>query len=441
MFCCLFSQNINAQCDIGYGGPAIFNLSLDVNGSAVINSNLFEPFVTSSYAQCLPANGADLELWMDAGATTPFPNPSFYDCTNVGDMITVWVTLDDQGPGSQSAAIMFEVTITDDLPPLLAVPGPQSYTADPGACASFQTLTAVVTENCPGSLSTTHTLTGATTGGPFPGLVASHAFDVGTTTITWFAVDGGPNPVTMTTTVTVSDDEPPTYQSTIGNATFSANGSCQASRTWTHPLVSDNCGISTYTLTFSGATGGFINPVTGGTGISKTFNLGTTTCTYRIDDDGAGPHLPVLQVFTVTVNDNTDPVFAAAPNTLNIGTVNCFAPVTLVRSATDNCDSSPSISFTIETIPPGGPLPTLDNPAMNNGNASGTYPVGIYTVTFTAMDNFPSNNTATHVVTVTVADNIDPVAVCKDIMVSLDANGNVTVQGMDLDDGVLTIAP
>ncbi len=447
VFCCLLSQNISAQCDIGYGGPAMFDLSLDVNGSAAINSTLFEPFVTSSFAQCLPANGADLDLWMDSGATMAFPNPSFYDCTNVGHVITVWVTLDDQGPGSQSAAIKFTVTITDDLDPLLAEPADQTFPADPNTCASFQTLTAIVTENCPGSLSTSHKLDHNILGflGTFPGLTASHAYNVGTTTITWFAVDGGANDVTKTTTVTVTDGQAPQPNGAFpSSSTEYVNGSC----VWpvsglSFPTISDNCDVSIYRVKFTYPNGTMsttnINPVTGvPTGSPNAFPttlpLGMTNAVITYGDGVQNTNVP----FSITVEDNTNPVFAAAPTMENIGTVDCFAPIVapaLTRSATDNCDPSVSISFIINviSIAPGGVI-VLDNPAQNNGNANGSYPVGVYEIVYTAEDN--EGNTATHTVTLTVTDNIDPEARCQDITVSLDANGNRTVMGVELDDAL-----
>ncbi len=448
--CCLSSQQLLAQCDIGQPSGATINLSLDVNGLTTVNSSVFTPFVSSSYAQCLPANGATLLIWEDGAATIPYPTalqgPGF-NCASVGTSITVFVTLNDAGPGAQSPTVPFVVTIVDNVSPILTAPvslpavppATNTFAATAGTCARSLNFTPALADNCMGNLTLQHSLTHNTLGflGTFPGLTANHLYNVGATTITWSADQDGAGPipaVTLTRIVTVTDNQPPTYVSIISSTTLNANGGpapgCTADRTWTHPFTSDNCTVTTYTLERSGATVEAAFTVTEGASITRTFNLGITTCTYRIDDDGAGPHVPVTQVFTVTVNDNTLPVFAAAPTIVNVATVTCTAPVTLTRSATDNCDASVGISFTVS--PSAGVV--LNNPAQNTGDAGGTYPVGVFTITFTAVDNFPAN-TATHTVTLTVTDNIDPVAACQNITVSLDASGQVVVDGIDLDNG------
>ncbi|MCB0517855.1 MAG: proprotein convertase P-domain-containing protein [Lewinellaceae bacterium] len=423
-----------------------YNLSLNASGQGTLNANSFIPLVSSSYSQCLPPVGT-LQIWEDATALTPYPTSlpgaNFNQCDINLSPFTVYVTLNDPGPGVQSPTCMFIVKIVDNVLPVITPPvAANPYSTDPGpSCAAVLSFTATYTDNpsCAPNPVLSHTLSGATTGGPFPGLTANHAFNVGTTTITWSVDDDGAGPhppSTATTTVIVSDNQPPTYLSVISDATLYANGGpapgCTADRMWTHPVVSDNCGIVTYTITYTGATPGGPFNVVGGTNITKTFNLGTTTCTYRVDDDGAGPHPPVLQTFTVTVEDNTPPVFAAAPTIVSAGTVTCQATIsapTLTRTATDNCDASVAISFTVTTIS-GGPAPFASG---NNGNANGTYPVGVYEIKYTAEDN--EMNTATHTVTLTVTDNIDPVAVCKNITVGLDSLGGVWVHGIDLDNG------
>jgi hypothetical protein len=59
--------------------------------------------------------------------------------------------------------------------------------------------------------------------------------------------------------------------------------------------------------------------------------------------------------------------------------------------------------------------------------------VGDNTVTLTVTDN--NGNISTADATVTVEDNVDPVALAKDITVELDATGNVSISAADVDDG------
>jgi streptogramin lyase len=59
--------------------------------------------------------------------------------------------------------------------------------------------------------------------------------------------------------------------------------------------------------------------------------------------------------------------------------------------------------------------------------------IGTHTVTLTVTDN--DGNTDACTTTVTVEDNEEPVAICQDITVQLDANGNTNIQSSDLDGG------
>ena len=59
--------------------------------------------------------------------------------------------------------------------------------------------------------------------------------------------------------------------------------------------------------------------------------------------------------------------------------------------------------------------------------------VGGNNVTLTVTDN--NGNTDTCPATVTVEDNIDPVAACQNITVQLDATGNATITPADIDNG------
>ena len=423
--CCLFSQNLLAQCNIAYQSGPNINLSLGFTGNVTLNSNVFVNQVSSPNCP-----GGTIEIWQDLFATMSFP-PTTYTCADVGTVVTVFVTI--QGPLARSNAIPFVVTIVDDVPPVVIWPVNVNLPAANGTCArTVSTLTPSVTDNCAGSFAVTWMRTGVTPGSGSNS--ANGTYNVGVTNVNFTLTDNNTVPPTLythTTVVTITDNQPPTYVSTISNATLNANGgpapNCTADRTWTHPFNSDNCGVVSYTLSLTGATNVFYpnGSFTEGTNITQTFNLGTTTCTYSISD-GVNP--VVTQVFTVTVNDVTDPVFAPAATTYNAGVGGaCEAVISapsLTRTATDNCDAFVSISFVVNTLS-GGPAPFASG---NTGDANGTYPVGVYEIVYTAVDNV--GNDATHTVTVTVTDNISPtITTCDPITVNLDANGNVTVTG------------
>lgn len=427
LLCCFSPTSLLAQCNIGYQSGPNINLSLGFAGNVTLNSNVFIPFVSSPNCP-----SGTIEIWQDVNATMPFP-PTTYTCANHGTVVNVFVTI--EGPLGQSNAIPFVVTILDDVPPLVTWPANVNAAADPSACAAVvNSLTPVVTDNCPGSYVVTWTRAGATPGSGSNS--ANGVYNVGVTTVT-FAIDdlnipGNPN-ATHVTTVTVTDNQAPTFTpSTLTNISASANASCQASLSWNgglHPVANDNCALSCCpagisTIQMTGAT---ILPAQNPTGVAMpfTFNLGVTTVTYTAFD---GVNTTVLQ-FTVTVNDNTLPDFGSPNSVLNVGTVTCTAPVNLIRTATDNCDLSLTYSFVVTTLS-GGPSPFTGTQSGNN--ASGNYPVGQYTVVFSAFDGF---NTGTHTVSLTVADNINPTAICQSISASLGANGQVIVNASQLDNG------
>jgi len=68
------------------------------------------------------------------------------------------------------------------------------------------------------------------------------------------------------------------------------------------------------------------------------------------------------------------------------------------------------------------------------GDPSGSiFPVGVSTIEFTVTD--VNNNTNTCTFTITVNDTEDPIAVCQDITIQLDATGNATIDPSDIDGG------
>jgi gliding motility-associated-like protein len=115
----------------------------------------------------------------------------------------------------------------------------------------------------------------------------------------------------------------------------------------------------------------------------------------------------------VTVVDNIDPTITApAAVTVNVDAGTCEATGVALGSPTtaDNCS--------VDTT-------TNDAPA--------NYPLGDTTVTWTVTDG--SGNTSTATQTVTVVDNIDPVALAQDITVSVGDNPFVEISEADIDNG------
>jgi hypothetical protein len=242
----LSNTTLNAQicCPISQPQGAIIDLSIDNTGTAAINPTLFVPYVSSPNSSCQPANGGEIHLWSDITATTPFPT-TIYNCAHVGTSVNVYVTL--QVPGNTCATppvAPFVVNIVDWVPPVATFPANVNMNADQNACSKFiNTLTPLVSDNCPGSYTISWTRTGAMSGSGTG--TANGIYDVGTTTIHWtvtYTTGAGPGTITGTTTVTINDTQNPVIAGCPGNIVQSNDsGLCNASVTWTPPTASDNC--------------------------------------------------------------------------------------------------------------------------------------------------------------------------------------------------------
>ncbi len=80
--------------------------------------------------------------------------------------------------------------------------------------------------------------------------------------------------------------------------------------------------------------------------------------------------------------------------------------------------------------PEDGLIPVTQTMGPGTGSV---FPVGVTTIEFSATDS--DGNTSTCQFTITVLDDVNPVAVCQNITVELDASGTVSINAVDLDGG------
>ena len=419
-----YSTALNSQicCPVSQPQGAIIDLSLGSNGTTEINPTLFIPYVSSSNANCLPANGGQIFLWQDVSATTPFPN-TIYNCAHVGTSVNVYVSLEVPGnPCATPPVAPFVVNIVDNVPPVATFPANVTMNADTGACSRFvNTLTPLVSDNCNSSFSIEWTRAGATPGSGTGS--ANGIYNVGTTTITWnviYLVSAGNNDtITGTTTVLILDSQVPVIADCPSDIVQNNDvGTCSAMVDWTEPTASDNCGISSFTTNI-------VPP--------NSFPVGGPyTVTYTaVDVNG---NISTCS-FTVTVNDVEAPTFTNQITSLIVSpSPNCEQFVDLSgTAANDNCGLETTtftngLSFSITTNM-GGPPPVT---AANNGDPSGIYPVGDYDITFTAHDIH--GNMTSYTINLVVEDQQDPVARCFfNPQVSLNSQGMYWLKGMEID--------
>jgi gliding motility-associated-like protein len=229
--------------------------------------------------------------------------------------------------------------------------------------------------------------------------------------VNWGAVGPGTVRVTETVTATgcafttpdyivqINDVVAPVISGCPANIILTtAPGLCSASANWTEPTAVDNCaGAMTYT-TRSHAPG-------------STFNSGVTNVTYTFTDSFGNTS---SCNFTVTVNDAENPV-ALCRNisvTLDAFGLASITPAMVDNGSTDNCVIASS-----SVVPNSF---TVANTGPNN-------------VTLTITDNSGNISTCTSIVT--VVNNNPPIALCKNITVFLNAAGNVSITGADVDNG------
>ena len=218
----------------------------------------------------------------------------------------------------------FTVTVNDtENPTIVGLPSNITQSNDAGVCGAVVTWVAPTSaDNCSGS-------TIAQTAGPASG----STFPVGTTTITYTATDAAGNTYSASFTVTVNDTENPTIVNLPSNITQSNDaGVCGAVVTWVAPTSADNCsGVVSVSSTH--------NP-------GDVFPVGNTTVTYTFTDANNNSS---QTSFTVTVIDNTAPVWTTTAGTLN-RTIYCGQSSLLANAqaltpvATDNCGGTITVT-------------------------------------------------------------------------------------------------
>ena len=129
-------------------------------------------------------------------------------------------------------------------------------------------------------------------------------------------------------------------------------------------------------------------------------------CQYNPDNPSAGGIYTYTQI--ISVLNNVPPTFNCPEDiTVDVTDGACETFVNLVGTAVDDCTPGTlmNYSYSIDIDNDG----TQDISGLSN-NASGTYPIGIHTITYTAIDD--CGNASTCAYQFTVRDATPPVALC-----------------------------
>ena len=314
------------------------------------------------------------------------------NCNNIGDHLYFYKATD---PGENSSSCTGTITVADNISPT----------------AHCQDLTLQLDENGAGTV-----FTSEIDNGSFDNCQIDHmSLDLGTppaqgnsTTISFDCNDLGQNTVTLgvtdaalnttscTATVTVEDNVAPLALCQNLTIALNAEGMTSTNTAAVDNGSNDACGIASLALsqTQFDCTHVGANTVTV-TVTDNNENSNTCTATINVQDDVA----PVAQCqnLTVQLNDSGETSITAAD--IDNGSSDACGIASLALSQTDfDCTD-----------------------------------VGANLVTLTVIDANGNSNSCS--ATVTVQDNVDPIAICQNVTVQLDANGNGSTTENVVDNG------
>ncbi len=346
------------------GNTTITYTATDAAGNTATATTVVTVQDTTSPIVTAPA-GITAEATSAAGAVVNF-TPTATDTVGVTSLISVPVSGSTFAIGTTSVTVTaldaagnsntatFNVTVQDTIAPVIAgMPSDITQNTDAGVNSAVVTWPPPTASDNVGVTSFTSPHN--------PG----DTFALGTTTVTYTALDAAGKSSTASFTVTVSDGEKPVIAGMPADITQNTDaGVNTAVVTWTAPTASDNVGVTSFTSTH--------NP-------GDTFPLGTTTVTYTALD-AAGKSSTAS--FTVTVSDGENPVITGMPADIVIDVDYPNSSSVAAWTAPTASDNDSIASFT------------------SNHNSGDAFPLGTSVVIYTATDNSGNVTTASFNITV-----------------------------------------
>ncbi|MEO1437839.1 MAG: HYR domain-containing protein, partial [Bacteroidota bacterium] len=320
-------------------------------------------------------------------------------------------TFDFMDFDGNTTSCSFDVTITDDVAPVIVCSPDVTFNTNPGLCQGTVDYSISAEDECgSGDLDNPGPLTFNLLTGSLPG----SQFNVGTTVVTWEVVDEFGNTDMCSFSVTVIDNELPVILDCTDDITQTADaGVCEAAVSIPVPQINDFASDNCSDLTFT-------NDYNNGGDASGTYPVGTTTVIWTVADQQGNT---VTCSFDVTITDDEAPVIASCASDQDVltssdGTGDCAALIpdlTAQVSWTDNC--------------PGATL--VQSPAAGDAFAGAHGDTQV--VTFTATD--AAGNSSVCTTTLTLVDDEDPTIDCSAIVTARDTDPGVctfTMPGMGI---------
>jgi hypothetical protein len=341
----------------------------------------------------------------------------------VGTTVVIWTVTDASG---NTVTCSSKVKIEDTQLPTITCPTPDAtvFVNDPGQCSKTildGILNPAFSDNCPGAKIKHNYVTA-----PNPWTLAGATFPVGSTDVLWTVTDNAGNTATCSITVVVSDNEPPVFVNCPTEMVMVGNDvdKCSAKVNWDIPVAEDNCEILSIVQTGGPASGSII-PVSP-TPFLITFTAtdihgNTATCTFEVlvvDTQNPEFDADITMPADITVECDAIPtncVFKGNGPNLICEPLNN-------NDVHDNC--TPSQDLVIEF--------TETDTQCDDPSQCCFYN---YTITRTWKVTDQAGNMLIHTQIITVEDTTPPVAMCKDITVTLDKFGNISITGADINNG------
>ena len=220
--------------------------------------------------------------------------------------------------------------------------------------------------------------------------------DMGSNTVTLTVTDNNGNTSSASSTITVQDNVPPVALAQNLTIQLDASGNAAITPQDVDDGSNDACGIASLALDVSTFT---------------CADVGSNTVTLTVTDNNGNTSSATS---TITVQDNVPPVALAQDLTIQLDALGnaAITPQDVDNGSNDACGIA-SLALDVSTF-------TCAD-------------VGSNTVTLTVTDN--NGNTSSASSTITVQDNVPPVALAQDLTIQLDASGNASITPQDVDNG------
>ena len=312
---------------------------------------------------------------VDGGSTDDLPGLTFsldkssFTCADIGPN-TVTLTVTDTSGATDSCQAT--VTVEDNIAPVF-----EGFSSDvvieAGMCGANVTASVTFSDNC-SSFTLTNDYTGTSD--------ASGFYPVGRTVVIWTATDTSGNSVNRAQFINVEDIEPASITCPSDVIVNNDTGLCSAMVSVPAPIVVDNCPVT------------LSNSFNGTADASGVYPIGTTVVNWSVLEASGDV---TLCSQSITVNDVEAPTITCSSdigitNDVGLCSASVIVPLPVV---TDNC-----------------PNTTITNDFNNSSDASGNYPIGTTTVTWTVTDTAGNSSNCTQ--TIIVNDTEGPSISCSD---------------------------